>query len=75
MCALFTALRKHGIKKPWGGKPPDAGSWENPAFSVTVTGEEAAKARAEWEAREEADRLKKIEKLWWNGLAKEEKSE
>ncbi|KAK7179450.1 mechanosensitive ion channel [Paraphaeosphaeria sporulosa] len=74
MCALFTALKKHSIKKPWGGKPPDAGTWENPAFSVTVTGDDAARARAEWEAREEADRVKKMEKLWWNGLGKEEKS-
>lgn len=71
MCALFTALKKHAINKPCGGKPPDPGTWENPAYSVTVTGEEAAKARAEWEAREEADRVKKMEKLWWDGLGKE----
>jgi hypothetical protein len=73
MCALFTALKKHSISKPWGGKPPDAGSWENPAFSVTVTHEEAQKAREEWEKREEADRAKKREKLWWDGLAKSAK--
>jgi len=75
MCALFTALKKHSIMKPWGGKPPDAGSWENPAFTVTITGDEAQRAREEWEAREEADRVKKQEKLWWDGLAKEKEKE
>ncbi|KAJ8108042.1 hypothetical protein OPT61_g8447 [Boeremia exigua] len=71
MCALLTALKKHSIKKPFGGKPPDAGSWENPSFSVSVTEEEAARARADWEAREDADREKKMKKLWWDGLGKE----
>jgi hypothetical protein len=71
MCALMTALKKHSISKPWGGKPPDAGSWENPAYTVTLTDTEAREARERWEAEEEKDRAKKMEKLWWDGLAKD----
>lgn len=71
MCALLTALKKHSISKPWGGKPPDTGSWENPAYSVTLTDVEAREARERWEAGEEKDRAKKMEKLWWDGLAKD----
>jgi hypothetical protein len=75
MLALFTALKKHGILQPLGGKPPDAGTWENPSFTVAVTSEEAVKAREEWKARGEADKEKKREELWWDGLAKEKEKE
>jgi hypothetical protein len=71
MCALLTALKKHSISKPWGGKPPGAGSWENPAYSVTLNDAEAREARGRWEAEEEKDRKKKMEKLWWDGPGKD----
>jgi hypothetical protein len=60
MVALLTALRKHDINSPGGGTPPPVGSWQNPGYSVAITDPEAQQARAEYEAEEEAKRLKKL---------------
>jgi hypothetical protein len=56
MCALVLALRKVPIYGPGGG---DAvlGSLGQPAFSVSVSAEEAAKSRAVFAANKEAKRL------------------
>ncbi|KAI4096701.1 MAG: hypothetical protein LQ344_000841 [Seirophora lacunosa] len=56
MCALVLALRKIPIYAPGGG---DAvlGSSDKPAYSVTVSDEEAAAARKAWDKTKEEKRL------------------
>jgi hypothetical protein len=56
MCALVLALRKVPIYGPGGGDAA-LGSANQPAFSVSVTAEEAAKNRDDFAAKKEAKRL------------------
>jgi hypothetical protein len=61
MCALVLALRKVPIYGPGGGDAP-LGSLGQPAFSVSVSPEDAAKNRDEFAAKKEAKRLIPITK-------------
>jgi hypothetical protein len=56
MCALVLALRKVPIYGPGGGDAA-LGSLGQPAFSVAVSADEAAKNRAEFAANKQAKRL------------------